>query len=174
MGSARRKIRQHLGSFLKMQPESNVEIYFKTGIHPTRISKLSKPDKDTMTAVEFCMIAMAVNADLDKMAAHIYQEYSLFPDEPSPANRGLTRFGKYLNENLVLQKTVAIRAGISNSKLSVLANDENSVPLAKEVYLTALALSQKPSDAFKSICGDLTLVSLDEQVALKLKYKGKG
>ena len=171
MESRRKRIRQHLGSFLKNQSESNIEIYFKTGIDPTRISKLSNPEKDTITAVEFFLIALATKVDLNVIANYVFSEYRLVSIDNPSSHPKLTAFGKFLNEGLILQKTVSFRTGIKASKLSALANDEDSIPMAKDVFLTALALNKKADEAFKYICGDVHLKSEPEQNRLRLKYK---
>ncbi len=169
------KKHQHLGSFLKTQLIPNIEIYFKTGIDPTRISKLSNPEKDTLTANEFYLIAQATNADLDKMAEHVFEEYHLneIIINHNNAYKTLTKFGQFLNDGLILQKTVSQRTEIKESKLSILSNDHSSTPLAKEVYLASLVIHKKPSEAFKFISGHLQLNNLEEQRRLRKEYDTK-
>jgi|GEM_PF-1289386 len=173
MAFTSKKVYQHLGSFLKNQNTSNNEIYFKTGIDPTRISKLSRPEKDTISALEFYLIALAIGADLDEMANHVFSDYRLkeTPISSAAHTHKLTELGKFLNEGLILQKTVAHRTNIKESKLSSLSNDKNIEPMAKDLYLIALALNKKPSDAFNFVNKDVVLNSSNEEEQLREKYK---
>jgi hypothetical protein len=167
-------VQQYLGAFLKDYPETNVDIAVRTGILPSRISKMSNPDRDTIKANEFYLIALALKADIDEMANHVFTDYKLqLKDGNIPVNTELTKFGQYLSEGLILKKTVSSKTAISQSRLSTLSTDKNTIPLAKEVYLTALAINGKPSDAFKFIYGHLKLNSEEKQTQLRNRLKEK-
>ncbi|MDE3182838.1 MAG: XRE family transcriptional regulator [Bacteroidota bacterium] len=78
-----------------------------------------------------------------------------------------------MSSGLIFQKTIAINTGIAESRLSKLTLNHKTIPLAKEIYLSALAINKKPSDAFKFIYNDLKLNSLKEQDRLRKEYETK-
>lgn len=141
-----------------------------TGIHPNRISKIKNPKKFTVTADEFYLIALASEADLDEMAAYVFQEFKL-EEKIKGLNSNeydtISKFGQFINDGLIFQKTVSKRTNIKESKLSTIINDQTSSPLAKDVYLAALAIREKPSEGFFHISGHLQINSEDKQQELK-------
>lgn len=169
-------LNQYLASYLSLKSISNNSLYYKTGIDPNRISKVRNPKKLTISADEFYLIALAIEADIDEMAAYVFQEF-LLKDKVSGINNtdydSLSKFGQFLSDGLIFQRTVSRRTNIKESKLSVLMNDKESSPLAKDVYLTALAIREKPSDAFKFISGHLQVNSPERQEELRLEYEAK-
>lgn len=161
---------QHLGSYLKRYSLSNVQISFRTGISRSRLTTISKPKNDSITAEEFYLIALALDADIDKMAEYVFKDFQVIP----PANNfedGLTQYGRYLDQLLISQKDISNRTDMTEFRISTLRNNEKTVLLAKEVYLTAISAGRLPSEAFRFICGGLELNSQEEQDRLKAKYR---
>ena len=127
------------------------------------MSKLRDPNKDTITADEFYLISLALDVDIEEMAAYVFSDYELRPQKgDNIRGKGkLTKFGILLAEGLMTQKDIAAITKIREYRLSTLSNDETTVPLAKEVYLVALTIGKKVSDAFHFVSGHLTLKSKD-------------
>lgn len=165
-----RNAKQYLGAYLKSFAITNIEISQMTGILPTRLSKVSNSKNTNLKASEFYLIALALDVDMNEMANHVYSDYKL-SNGTSKVNVELTEFGKFLSNGLLLQKTVSLKTGIAQSRLSNLSTDNTTIPYAKEVFLAALAIDKSPSEAFKFICGHLKLKTKEDQEIVASKRR---
>lgn len=173
------QVSQYLGSFLLLKSISNNEIYFKTSIDPNRVSKLRNPKKTTMSSDEFYLIGLAIdeNIDFDEMALYIYRDFVLNEKEKGINNpeeyHEYSKFGQFLSDGLIFQKTVSKVTNIKQSKLTALMKNKKQIPFAKDVFLAALATNRKPSAGFRAISGHLQLNSPERQEELRLEYEVK-
>ena len=165
--------KQYLGAVLSRLKSKKNEIYFKTGIPRSRLSKLSVASYLNVKGSEFYLIAMALPLDLNEMADEVFKDFKTQYQSNNTKEANLTKFGQLISSGLIFQKTIAANTGILESRLSKLALNHKTIPLAKEIYLSALAINKNPSDAFTFIYGDLKLNSLKEQERLRKEYEPK-
>lgn len=143
-----------------------------TGIDTVRLSRLSSPDNLNLKGDELYLISLAISADIDEMTSFIYKDFKLNRSSVTIKSK-LTRLGEFAAKGLVLQKTIAEKTGISESKLSTLFLNPKSKPKAYEVYLISHALAYKPVVLFKFVYGHLKLNSIKEQERLRKEYEAK-
>lgn len=163
-----------LGLYLDKQLIEKIEVYFKTGIILSKLSKLCNNQAD-LHADDFYLIALYCEADVDVMADFVFKDYSvkeitaLQLSNDKFGEQHLSKYGQFLLEFLSSQKLVAAKIGIDEGRISKLmkANSEQKL-LAIEVYLTAKAFNQSAKSAFNKVCGHLTLNSSDEENRLRL------
>jgi hypothetical protein len=165
--------KQYLGAVFSRLKSKKNEVYFKTGIPRSRLSKLSVASYLNIKGSEFYLIALALSLDLNEMADEVFKDFKTQYQSNKVKGSNLTKFGQFISSGLIFQKTIAKNTGILESRLSKLALNHNTIPLAKEIYLSTLAINKNPSDAFKFIYGDLKLNSFQEQERLRKEYKAK-
>jgi hypothetical protein len=163
--------KQYLGVVFSRLKSKKNEIYFKTGIPRSRLSKLSVASYLNIKGSEFYLIALALPLDLNEMADEVFKDFKTHYQSNKAKGTNLTKFGQFISSGLIFQKTIAKNTGILESRLSKLALNPKTIPLAKEIYLSALAINRNPSDAFKFIYSDLKLNSLKEQERLRKEYE---
>lgn len=71
----------------------------------------------------------------------------------------MTELGLFLAKKSVNRSDVARKTGISKTRLSELANNENTKLRVDELYLIALAIDVDPCEVIKEVCKDLVLKS---------------
>lgn len=158
-----------------------VDIYYKTGIKPNRISKISKEFSSKSTAEEFYLITLALGYDLGEMLERGFgklriNEKSIEEVRLMGTSKKLTPYGKYLSDNLPTKKYIATIAGLSPSRVSNLSGEDENVKTslsARELYLTAKAIKHNPVDAFAKLFGHLKLNDEKTQEKLKLEYQNQ-
>ena len=69
----------------------------------------------------------------------------------------MTKLGEFLAKKSVSRAKVARKTGLSETRLSLLANDESTVLKAGELYVIALAIDVNPCELLEYICGDIKL-----------------
>ena len=69
----------------------------------------------------------------------------------------MTELGLFLSRKSVNRSDVARKTGISKTRLSELANNENTKLRVDELYLIALAIDVDPCDVMKEVCKDLKI-----------------
>lgn len=163
--------KQYLGVIFSRSESKKNEIHFKTGIPRSRLSKLSVASYLNIKGSEFYLIGLALRLDLDEMSHEVFKDFKAKFQSNKLKEANLTKFGQFISSGLIFQKTIAKNTGILESRLSKLALNFKTIPLAKEIYLSALAINKKPSDAFKFIYGNLKLNSLEEQEKLRKNYE---
>lgn len=162
--------KQYLGAVFSRLKSKKNEIYFKTGITGSRLSKLSVASYLNIKGSEFYLISLALSIDLNEMADEVFKDFKTQYQSNKGKGANLTKFGQFISSGLIFQKTIAKNTGILESRLSKLALDHNTIPLAKEIYLSTIAINKNPSEAFKFIYGHLKLNSIQEQERLKNAY----
>jgi len=165
--------KQYLGALFSRLKSKKNEIYFKTGIPRSRLSKLSVASYLNIKGSEFYLIALALALDLNEMADEVFKDFKAQYQSKLTKETNLTKFGQFISSGLIFQKTIATNTGILESRLSKLALNHKTIPLAKEIYLSALAINKSPSDAFKFMYDDLKLNPLKEQERLRKEYEPK-
>lgn len=166
-------LKQYLGAVFSGLKSKKNEIYFKTGISRSRLSKLSVPSYHNIKGSEFYLIALALQMDLNELADEVFKDFKTQYQSKKTNEANLTKFGQFIAGGLIFQRTVATNTGISESRLSKLALNAKTILLAKEIYLSALALNKNPGEAFQFIYGHLKLNSIKEQERLKKEYEAK-
>ncbi len=71
----------------------------------------------------------------------------------------MTELGLYLSRKSVNRSDVARKTGISKTRLSELANNENTKLRVDELYLIALAIDVEPCEVLKEICKNISIES---------------
>lgn len=71
----------------------------------------------------------------------------------------MTELGLFLSRKSVNRSDVARKTGISKTRLSELANNENTKLRVDEMYLIALAIDVEPSELLNEVCQGLKLVT---------------
>ncbi len=71
----------------------------------------------------------------------------------------MTELGLYFAKKSINRADVSRKTGISKTRLSELANNENTQLRVNELYLIALAIDEDPCEILKEICKDLKLPS---------------
>ena len=69
----------------------------------------------------------------------------------------MTELGLFLSRKSVNRSDVSRKTGISKTRLSELANNQNTKLRVDELYLIALAIDVDPCDLLKEVCGKLKL-----------------
>ncbi|SFU59587.1 putative transcriptional regulator [Pustulibacterium marinum] len=69
----------------------------------------------------------------------------------------MTELGLYFAKKSINRADVSRKTGISKTRLSELANNENTQLRVKELYLIALAIDEDPSEILNEVCKDLKL-----------------
>lgn len=69
----------------------------------------------------------------------------------------MTKLGEFFAKKAVSRAKVSRKTGLSETRLSLLANDESTVLKADELYLIALAVDVNPCELLEYVCGDLKL-----------------
>jgi transcriptional regulator with XRE-family HTH domain len=162
-----------LGLYLDKHLVEKIEVYFKTGIILSKLSKLCNSQAD-LHADDFYLIALASEADIDSMADFVFKDYTVKKitglQLPNGKNsQVLSKFGEFVQEFLTSQKLIAAKIGIDEGRISKLMKASSAKrPLAVEVYLTAKVFNQSPQRAFAKVCGHLTLNGIEEQERLRL------
>ena len=70
----------------------------------------------------------------------------------------MTELGLFLSRKSVNRSDVSRKTGISKTRLSELANNENTKLRVDELYLIALAIDVDPCEVMTEICKDLKLI----------------
>ena len=70
----------------------------------------------------------------------------------------MTELGLFLSRKSVNRSDVARKTGISKTRLSELANNQNTKLRVDELYLIALAIDVDPCEVMKEVCKDLSLI----------------
>lgn len=70
----------------------------------------------------------------------------------------MTELGLFLSRKSINRSDVARKTGISKTRLSELANNENTKLRVDELYLIALAIDVDPCEVIKEVCQGLKLV----------------
>lgn len=164
-------LKQYLGAIFSVLKLKKSEIYFKTGISRSRLSKLSVASYLNIKGSEFYLIALTLPIDLNELADEVFKDFKIQYQSKKTKETNLTKFGQFISEGLIFQRTIATNTGVSESRLSKLALNAKTIPLAKEIYLSALALNKSPGEAFRFIYGHLKLNSIKEQERLRKKYE---
>ena len=71
----------------------------------------------------------------------------------------MTELGLFLSRKSVNRSDVARKTGISKTRLSELANNENTKLRVDELYLIALAIDVDPCEVMREVCKGLKLQS---------------
>jgi len=158
-----------------------VDIYYRTGIKPNRISKISKEFSSKATAEEFYLINLALGHDLGDMLDRAFgslklNKLSVEEVRLAATSKKLTPYGKYLSDNLPTKRYVAAIAGLSPSRVSNLSGEGTKIKSslsARELYLTAKALNHNPVDAFLKLFSYLRLNDEKVQEKLKTEYQAQ-
>lgn len=167
-----------LGIYLDKKLIEKNEIYFKTGIIISKLSKLCNSQLD-LHADDFYRIALSFNADIDEMAEFVFRGYTVRENLPAEfltnkSNQKLSKYGQFLQEFLITQKLVAAKIGIDEGRIGKIMKVGSAKKLlAVEVYLTAKVFNRSVKEAFNKICGDLTLNSSIEEQRLRDLSKSK-
>lgn len=69
----------------------------------------------------------------------------------------MTKLGLYFAKKSINRSDVSRKTGLSKTRLSELANNENTQLKVKELYLIALAIDEDPGDLLKEVCKSLVL-----------------
>lgn len=69
----------------------------------------------------------------------------------------MTELGLFLSRKSVNRSDVSRKTGISKTRLSELANNENTKLRVDELYLIALAIDVDPCEILKEICQEIQL-----------------
>ncbi|MFI2742195.1 helix-turn-helix domain-containing protein [Zhouia sp. PK063] len=69
----------------------------------------------------------------------------------------MTELGLYFAKKSINRADVSRKTGISKTRLSELANNDNTQLRVKELYLIALAIDEDPCEILKEICIDIEL-----------------
>lgn len=69
----------------------------------------------------------------------------------------MTELGLFLSRKSVNRSDVSRKTGISKTRLSELANNQNTKLRVDELYLIALAIDVDPCEVMKEVCRDLRL-----------------
>lgn len=122
-------------------------------------------------------MAIDENIDFYEMALYIYRDFVLNEKEKGINNpeeyHEYSKFGQFLSDGLIFQKTVSKVTNIKQSKLTTLMNNKEQNPFAKDVFLAALATNRKPSAGFTAISGHLQLNSHERQEELRAEYEAR-
>ena len=69
----------------------------------------------------------------------------------------MTELGLFLSRKSVNRSDVSRKTGISKTRLSELANNQNTKLRVDELYLIALAIDVDPCEVMKEVCKNLKL-----------------
>ena len=69
----------------------------------------------------------------------------------------MTELGLFLSRKSVNRSDVSRKTGISKTRLSELANNQNTKLRVDELYLIALAIDVNPCDVLLEVCKELKL-----------------
>lgn len=69
----------------------------------------------------------------------------------------MTELGLYFAKKSINRADVSRKTGISKTRLSELANNDNTQLRVKELYLIALAIDEDPCEILKEICRGIDL-----------------
>ena len=70
----------------------------------------------------------------------------------------MTDLGQFLSRKSVNRSDVARKTGISKTRLSELANNNNTKLRVNELYLIALAIDVEPGEIMNEVCKGITLI----------------
>ena len=156
-----------------------VDVYYRTGIKPNRLSKISKEFSSKATAEEFYLIALSLGFELSDLLNRAYGSLKIKDISieevrlPGKSNK-LTPYGKYLSDSIPTKRYIATIAGLSPTRVSTLSGEGGKAKVylsAKELYLTARALNHNPVETFNKLYGHLRLNSAEEQHRLMIEYQ---
>tara|TARA_R110002096_G_C14658584_1_gene727338 strand:- start:10233 stop:10454 length:222 start_codon:yes stop_codon:yes gene_type:complete len=69
----------------------------------------------------------------------------------------MTKLGLYFAKKSINRSDVSRKTGLSKTRLSELANNENTQLKVRELYLISLAIDEDPSELLKEVCKDIKL-----------------
>ncbi|MEJ2901676.1 hypothetical protein WAE58_04545 [Pedobacter panaciterrae] len=159
------------GTYLTIKNISNVEIYSKTGIPVSDLSKMRNGEIKSIPAKRLYLISLISG---DPIAATLEAVYPnlLLVHEIDPASNKIkattTPVGSVLFS--LEQHTfeiISYKTGIKLSRLRNLATKESAVILSHELYLIEMACNRKPGSLFDKLFKGLKLNSPTEQNRLQ-------
>ncbi len=71
----------------------------------------------------------------------------------------MTELGEFFNRKSINRSEVSRKTGISTTRLSELANNENTKLRVDELYLIALAIDINPCELLNQVCKELKLTT---------------
>lgn len=169
-----------LGIYLTKKNISNIDIYAKTGIPTTDLSRLRSGQISSIPALKLYLISLVANESIDAIVKEIYPNLRLIESEKrltsitKPSKR--TTLGSILDSLLVSENTIELiskRTGIKLPRLKDLARKAETVILAHELYLIELATSQDAGALFNTLYRNNTLNSPEDQDSLKSLERSK-
>lgn len=69
----------------------------------------------------------------------------------------MTELGLFLSRKSINRSDVSRKTGLSKTRLSELANNDNAKLRVSELYLIALAIEVEPCEVLNEVCKNLTL-----------------
>jgi len=170
-----------LGIYLTKKNISNIDIYVKTGIPTTDLSRLRSGQISSIPALRLYLISLVAEESIGYILKDIYPNLSLakgynkLAPLTKPTKR--TKLGTILDSLLVSENTIELiskKTGIKLPRLKDLARKEETVILAHELYLIELATNQKIGTLFSVLYGSNILNTPEDQERMRSLERSKG
>lgn len=160
-----------LGRYLTNSNLSNVEIYYKTGIPTTDLSRMRNGEISAIPALRLYLISLVTGDPMEVVLKQVYPNLTLVnTDNPisSKIKTTTTPIGKVLfSLEEYTFETISYKTGIKISRLRNLATKETSIALSHQLYLIELATNRKPGALFNKLFENIKLNSETEQKRLQ-------
>lgn len=160
-----------LGRYLTNRNLSNVEIYCKTGIPTTDLSRMRNGEISAIPAVRLYLISLVTGDPMNVVLKEVYANLDLLHNDNPQSNKikvTTTPIGKLLFslEEYTLE-TISYKTGIKLSRLRNLATKETAVALSHQLYLIELAANLEAGSLFNKLFKDIKLNTDKEQKRLQ-------
>lgn len=167
-----------LSIYLTNRNISNIDIYAKTGIPTSELSRLRSGKISAIPANKLYLISLVSKEPIGKIVETIYPKLKLTGKSANlqkPKGK-FTKLGNLLiseyNEVNSL-KSISLKTGIKLPRLNDLIKKDSAVILAHELYLIELAIGVKIGLYFNKLFSDLQLNDSDLEEKLKIEERAK-
>jgi len=160
-----------LGRYLTNKNLSNVEIYYKTGIPATDLSRMRNGEISAVPAHRLYLISLVTGDTMEVVLKEVFPNLTLIhtnnplsskiKETTTPIGRTLFSLEEYTFE------AISYKTGITISRLRNLATKETSIVLSHQLYLIELAANRKPGLLFNKLFENVKLNTETEQKRLQ-------
>ena len=160
-----------LGTYLTIKGISNIEIFSKTGIPLSDLSKMRNGEIASIPAKRLYLISLVSGDSIGEVLRATYPNLKLAHSDNPPSNKiksTTTPVGKVLfslEEHTF--EIISYKTGIRISRLRNLATKDSAIIQSHQLYLVEQAANREAGSLFTELFGDLKLNSKAEQDRLQ-------
>lgn len=167
-----------LGIYLTNRKIGNIEIYAKTSIPTSDLSRLRSGKISSIPANKLYLISLVSEEPIGKIAEIIYPNLKLVSNRTSQqkSKEKFTTLGSLLisvHNEVNSLTSISLKTGIKLPRLKDLIKKESVVILAHELYLIELATEAKVGSYFERLFSGLQLNSSKMQENLKVEERNR-